>query len=112
SPVVRGRLLVTLCLMVGLLVACSSSKGAASSTPSTSSPPAAAPEGGPGAFAKAHYTTPLAGVCPNPFIVQADWLPEADHGFLYEMIGAGGTSSQYTYRGPLGSTGINLEILS
>ena len=68
--------------------------------------------GAPGAFAAAHYTTPLAGVCPNPFVVQADWLPEADHGFVYQLIGGGGTSAQYTYEGPLGSTGINLEILS
>jgi hypothetical protein len=103
---VKGRLLAVLCVAM-VAAGCSSSKKAATPTPST-----VATAGGPGAFAKAHYTTPLAGVCPNPFVVQADWLPEADHGFLYQMIGAGGTSSQYTYRGPLGSTGIDLEILS
>jgi hypothetical protein len=63
-------------------------------------------------FAKTHFTTPLRGVCPSPLVVQTDWLPEADHGFLYEMIGDGGTESQYEYEGPLGSTGIRLEILS
>src|ERR1019366_664916 len=109
SPVVRGRLFAMLCVttVAALLAGCSSSKKAATTTSST-----VLAAGGSGAFAKAHYTTPLAGVCPNPFIVQADWLPEADHGFLYQMIGAGATSSQYSYQGPLGSTGIDLEILS
>jgi hypothetical protein len=100
-------LFALLCLIVALVAACLSSKQAAGSTSST-----VAPARGQGAFAKAHFTTPLAGLCPNPFVVQADWLPEADHGFLYEMIGAGGQSSQFSYQGPLGSTGINLQILS
>jgi hypothetical protein len=102
-------------LVVALVAACSSSSKSttsnASPTTAAGTPPSAA-AGAPGAFAKAHYTTTLSGVCPNPFVVQADWLPEAEHGFLYQMIGGGGTSSQYVYQGPLGSTGINLEILS
>ncbi len=93
---------------IGLVAACSSK----SSTSSTTTTTGAASTSGPGAFARAHYTTSLAGSCPNPIIVQADWLPEADHGFLYQMIGGGGQESQYTYQGPLGSTGVNLEILS
>jgi hypothetical protein len=80
--------------------------------PSSGSPAAVAATSVPGAFAKAHFTASLRGLCPNPLIVQTDWLPEADHGFLYEMIGGGGTQSQYKYEGPLGSTGIKLEILS
>ncbi|HEX3425640.1 MAG TPA: hypothetical protein VHT30_05880 [Acidimicrobiales bacterium] len=96
-----------LTLLAGLIAACSSSKTASSATTTS-----AASTSGPGAFARAHYTTNLAGACPNPVVVQADWLPEADHGFLYQMIGGGGQESQYTYQGPLGSTGVNLEILS
>lgn len=65
----------------------------------------------PGAFAKAHYTTPLADVCPNPFIIQKDWLAQAEHGGLYQMIGAGGEMSQGKYQGSLGTTGIDLVIL-
>ncbi len=65
----------------------------------------------PGAFAKAHYTTPLADVCPNPFIIQKDWLAQAEHGGLYQMIGAGGEMSSGKYQGPLGSTGIDLVLL-
>ena len=65
----------------------------------------------PGDFAKAHYTTPLADVCPSPFIIQKDWLAQAEHGGLYQMIGAGGTMSSGKYEGPLGTTGIDLVIL-
>jgi len=63
-------------------------------------------------FAAATFTTKLGGVCPNPLIVQTNWLPESDHGGLYELIGSGGTMKQYSYKGPLGSTGIDLQILS
>lgn len=65
----------------------------------------------PGAFAKQAYTTPLADVCPNPFIIQKDWLAQAEQGVLYQMIGAGGEMASGRYTGPLGSTGINLVIL-
>ncbi|MFM9226759.1 MAG: hypothetical protein ACKOQ1_09100, partial [Actinomycetota bacterium] len=33
--------------------------------------------------------TNLADVCPAKIVLQTDWNPEAEHGFLYEMIGAG-----------------------
>jgi len=123
----RRRLLFlsALTLAVGMLAACSSSKSSSSATtaaPATtaassgssapSSPTTAAASGAPGDFAKAHYTTSLSGICPNPLVVQSDWLPEADHGYLWQLIGGGGTESQYVYQGPLGSTGINLEILA
>lgn len=65
----------------------------------------------PGAFARAAYTTPLADICPNPFIIQKDWLAQAEHGPLYQMIGAAGTMAGGSYTGPLGSTGIDLMIL-
>jgi chemotaxis protein histidine kinase CheA len=31
--------------------------------------------------------TGLAGVCPDPIVIQTDWFPEAEHGALYEMVG-------------------------
>ncbi|ARO15028.1 ABC transporter substrate-binding protein [Ketogulonicigenium robustum] len=64
-----------------------------------------------GEFATANYTTPLADVCPSPFYIQKDWLAQAEHGGLYQMIGSGGTMESGVYRGPLGSTGIELAIL-
>ncbi|MEP1768812.1 MAG: hypothetical protein ABJJ53_19500 [Sulfitobacter sp.] len=64
-----------------------------------------------GDFAQAAYTTPLADVCPNPLVIQKDWLMQAEHGGLMQLIGAGGEMVSGSYSGPLGSTGITLELL-
>lgn len=64
-----------------------------------------------GDFANAAYTTPLADVCPNPLVIQKDWLMQPEHGGLMQMIGGGGEMVSGSYSGPLGSTGITLEIL-
>ncbi|WP_210245240.1 hypothetical protein [Martelella alba] len=64
-----------------------------------------------GEFAESHYTTPLGDVCPNPLILQKDWLAEAEQGMIYQLIGSGGKMESGKYTGPLGSTGIDLEIL-
>jgi hypothetical protein len=60
------------------------------------------------------YTTNLKGICPSTIEVQTNWWPEPDHGGTYELIGPGGTinASNNTYEGPLGKTGVNLEILA
>ena len=62
--------------------------------------------------AAARYSTPLADVCPSTVSVQWNWWPQADHGWTYQLIGDAGVvdAEKYTYRGPLGSTGIDLEI--
>jgi hypothetical protein len=65
----------------------------------------------PGAFARGRYRTPLAGVCPNPIVVQKDWLIQSEHGALYQLIGGAGRMSRGRYQGPLGSTGIDLLVL-
>ena len=64
-----------------------------------------------GEFAKSRYKTPLADVCPSPFIIQKDWLAQAEQGPLYQLIGSGGDMTSGQYTGPLGSTGIDLTIL-
>jgi hypothetical protein len=66
----------------------------------------------PGGFARTAYRTPLAAVCPNPLVIQLDWLPQAEHGGLFQLIGGGGKMSRGRYEGPLGSTGIRLLILA
>ncbi len=63
--------------------------------------------------------TPLA-PCPSPLVVQTDWWPEAEHGALYELLGADYRidASSKTVTGSLvidgGSldTGIDIEIRS
>lgn len=70
----------------------------------------AAPTG----FAAEHYTTPLADVCPATIVLQNNWWPQPDLGWAYQLIGDGGTidADTFRYSGPLGSTGVNLEIRS
>jgi hypothetical protein len=45
-------------------------------------------------------TTPqtgaLAGICPETVVVQTDWFPQAEHGGIYELLGADATSSKDT----------------
>jgi hypothetical protein len=57
-------------------------------------------------------TTDLSGVCPKTLTLQIDWFPEAEYGIYYSLIGAKGklNAKKGTYNGPLGKTGINLEI--
>jgi hypothetical protein len=58
------------------------------------------------------YSTPLKGVCPDNVVVQTNWWPENDHGLFYQLIGKNGkfNADKYVYSGPLGTTGVNLEI--
>jgi hypothetical protein len=45
----------------------------------------------------------LKGVCPDVVNIQTDWMPEAEHGFLYQMVGDGYTidKSKGVVTGPL-----------
>jgi hypothetical protein len=96
--------------------------GACCATAATPSPPtapatsastgaAAAAAFEPGAFARRRYRTALAGTCPNPIVVQKDWLIQSEHGALYQLIGGAGRMGRGRYEGPLGSTGVDLVVL-
>ena len=58
----------------------------------------------------------LKGVCPDTVVIQTNWFPEADYGYLYQLIGPGYTidTKKKLVRGPLvGSgrdTGVKVEI--
>lgn len=54
----------------------------------------------------------LSAVCPNPLVLQTDWFPSPEHAYAYRLIGGNGTLDVENgrYRGPLGDTGIDLEI--
>lgn len=61
----------------------------------------------------------LAGICPDTVAIQLDWMPEAEHGFLYELVGEGYTiDSDLAYvTGPLrdsdgNDTGVDIQIRS
>ena len=82
------------------LAGCSSSSDQASEAPATDDRAAAA------------YTTDLSGVCPETVVIQTGWFPQPERGYLYQLIGTQGTVDvdKGAYVGPLGSTGVNLEV--
>jgi hypothetical protein len=59
----------------------------------------------------------LAGICPDPLIIQTDWNPEAEHGAAYHLVGEGYEIDANTKKvtGPLVTpdgtdTGIQVEV--
>ncbi len=94
-------LLVSVVVVALLLAACSSGS---KSTGGSSAAPAAT------------GSLNLKGVCPDPVIVQSNWLPEAEHGDVYQLLGPGYKidAAHKRITGPLmaggKSTGVNIEI--
>jgi hypothetical protein len=60
----------------------------------------------------------LTGICPDVVTIQTDWNPEAEHGWIYQMVGDDPTIDKdgVLVRGPLVSggvdTGVDIEIRS
>ncbi len=61
----------------------------------------------------------LAGDCPETVVIQTDWMPEAEHGFLYQMVGEGYEidAGKAYVTGPLidaggNDTGVQIQIRS
>ncbi|MEO1062889.1 MAG: ABC transporter substrate-binding protein [Actinomycetota bacterium] len=61
---------------------------------------------------EAPAATDLSAVCPSPIVVQTDWFPSPEHAYLYRLVGEAGEldAEAGAYRGPLGDTGVDLEI--
>lgn len=92
--------------MVGLALAgCSGDTGGQ---------PAAAGSGAPAPAAAGDRS--LAGICPDPVVVQTSWWPESTHGGLYQLVDSRATvdETKKLLRGPLldqgKDTGVQLEI--
>jgi hypothetical protein len=91
---------LSLALIAG---ACSSSKSSSSGSSSAALPTASGSQS-------------LKGVCPDPVVVQSNWLPEAEHGDVYQLLGPGYKIDAANKRitGPLmaggKSTGVQVEI--
>src|SRR5439155_18385193 len=87
---------------VGKPAASPSAVAAASVVPSPSAVAGAAPAA----------AASLKGVCPDTIVFQTNWWPEPDHGLMYQLVGPNGTmdTNKNTYSGPLGTTGVNVEI--
>ncbi len=75
--------------------------------------------GGSETTAAAGGAVSLAGDCPETVVIQTDWMPEAEHGFLYQMVGKGYTvdADKGIVTGPLqdskgNDTGVKIAIQS
>jgi hypothetical protein len=84
----------------------------ADTTAATEPPTDTTAPAGDGTTAAERYTTPLSGVCPDTVVFQTNWWPQPDHALAYQLIGPDGEvdTSTNSYSGPLGSTGVDLEI--
>ena len=54
----------------------------------------------------------LKGVCPDVVTIQTDWNPEAEHGFLYQMVGANPVinADKKLVSGPLMASGVDTGV--
>ena len=54
----------------------------------------------------------LSGICPETVTFQTDWNPESEHGFLYQLVGAGYEvdASGLRVTGPLMASGVDTGI--
>ncbi|CAN5522299.1 nitrate ABC transporter substrate-binding protein [soil metagenome] len=54
----------------------------------------------------------LKGVCPDTVVIQTDWFATPERAAAYQLVGPGGSvdTSKGAYTGPLGDTGVNLEV--
>jgi len=57
-------------------------------------------------------TGTLSGVCPDTVVIQTDWNPEAEHGFVYELVGDGYEVDAAGLRvtGPLVASGVDTGV--
>ena len=107
------KLLAFATASVVLLAACSDDEESTSTT--------AAPEttaGGSETTMAGGDDMSLAGLCPDTVVIQTDWMPEDEHGFLYNLVGDGYTmdADKAYVTGPLVAggvdTGVQIQIRS
>ena len=84
----QRKKLIALPLVAALaLVACGDDKKSDSSSDTTSAGADTTTAGSTGTTTMAEGS--LAGICPDVVSIQLDWMPEAEHGFLYQLVGDG-----------------------
>ncbi len=81
--------------------------GDTTAAPAAAETTAAAPAG-----AAAPAAGSLKGVCPDVVTIQTDWNPEAEHGFLYQMMGANPeiNADKKLVSGPLMASGVDTGV--
>jgi hypothetical protein len=113
----RRALLAALGSLVVLAAACgsdNSSSGSAATTAAgaTSAATTAAAGGASTRAATQTAATSLKGVCPDNIVIQTDWYATPERAAAYQLVGPNGKidADKGTYSGPLGSTGVNVEV--
>jgi hypothetical protein len=111
-------------IAAGLLVAaCGSSSTSSATTAAPTSAPATttatSDTSAASTTAAGSGAVSLKGVCPDNVGIQTDWMPEAEHGFLYQLVGKGYTidKGKAVVTGPLvdgkgNDTGVTVSIHS
>jgi hypothetical protein len=105
----RSLIAVSLAGAMALAACGSSAKTASTPAPATTTAGTTAPA----------KVTSLKGVCPDTIVLQTDWNPEAEHGFLYNLLGTDYKidKAKVSVTGTLtasggADTGVKLEIRS
>ena len=84
----QRKKLIALPLVAALaLVACGDDEKSDSSSDTTSAGAETTTAGSTGSTTMSEGS--LAGICPETVSIQLDWMPEAEHGFLYQLVGEG-----------------------
>jgi hypothetical protein len=120
-----SKLLATSVASLVILAACGSdAKTTTTGAPTTTTGGTTAVTTAPTTGATTGVTTggsavSLKGICPDNVGIQTDWMPEAEHGFLYQMVGKGYTidKSKAVVTGPLidgngNDTGVTISVHS
>ncbi|MCB0063043.1 MAG: hypothetical protein KDE19_13050 [Caldilineaceae bacterium] len=113
---IRNLLLLSTMLLL-LLAGCATPAPTTTDTASEEAPSAAEEAAATEAPAEeAAAAGPLAGICPDPVVIQTDWFPEAEHAALYQLLGDAYTvdTDRKAVSGPLlaggEATGVGVEI--
>ena len=105
APLRRFRRTATVVAVLSI-VAAACGGGGGTATEETSAPDTSAPGVG----------VDLSAVCPANVVIQTDWNPEAEHGFVYNLVGPGYTvdTGAIAVKGDLWSggkpTGVKVEV--
>jgi hypothetical protein len=111
QPRHKRRSLITLAVAGTIvLAACGSDDSGSSDTTAAPETTAAASSDTTAAGGAADVS--LTGICPDTVAIQTDWNPEAEHGFLYQMVGADPEidKANFTVTGPLMASGVDTGV--
>ncbi len=114
----RLRIMVATVAVLALVAAACGEDEEPTTTTQVATTTAAAPEttAAPDEMPEDAMMTSLAGVCPDPLVIQLDWEPESEHGGIYQLVGDGYEidTDAKSVRGPLvaggNETGIDIEV--